>query len=395
MKYFFVLGINPTLSVAEVLATLSLKSPRLLAKDFLIGDSDQDINVSKLIARLGGVIKMGLIQSQFSVNDLNEAKDKIFSLAEDKQSGLTSKFNFGFSDYGSSVLDKKALGYGLKKFFKNKSVSARLVISREKNLSSVVVASNKLLSSGLEIVVASNGQEVFIGETLAVQAFKDLSRRDYGRPARDDLSGMLPPKLAQIMINLAQLDNKQALLVDPFCGSGTVLSEASLAGFRNLIGSDISFKAISDTKKNISWLRDLYNIDNLNLKLAVKNVLNLSKFVKKNSVDAIVTEPFLGPQRGHFSLEQISQELEKIYSGALEEFYKVLRDGGRVVMVWPVFYGHKPINPSFSGFEMLDMIPDNLKSSQYLKKNIRPTIIYGRPGQKVYREIVVLQKKRL
>lgn len=394
MKYFFVLGINPTLSAAEVLATLSLRSPRLLAKDFLIGDSDQNININKLIARLGGVIKIGLIRSQFSVNDLNGVKDEIFSLAEAKQSGLTSKFNFGFSDYGSRVLDKKALGYGLKKFFKNKGVSARLVISREKNLSSVVVASNKLLSSGLEIVVASNGQEVFIGETLAVQAFKDLSRRDYGRPARDDLSGMLPPKLAQIMINLAQLDNKQACLVDPFCGSGTVLSEAALAGFRNLIGSDISSKAIGDTKKNISWLRDLYNIDNLNLKLAVKNVLDLSKFIKKNSVDAIVTEPFLGPQRGRFSPEQISKELEEIYSEALEEFYKVLRDGGRVVMVWPVFYGHKPINPSFSGFEMLDMIPDNLKSSQYLKKNIRPTIIYGRPGQKVYREIVVLQKKR-
>jgi hypothetical protein len=62
-------------------------------------------------------------------------------------------------------------------------------------------------------------------------------------------------------------------------------------------------------------------------------------------------------------------------------------------MVWPLFYGHKPIKPDYSGFEILNMIPENLAESEFIKKNQRPTIIYGRPGQKVYREIVVLEKE--
>ena len=93
-----------------------------------------------------------------------------------------------------------------------------------------------------------------------MQPFKDLSRLDFGRPARDDFSGMLPPKLAQIMINLAQVQNPEALIIDPFCGSGTILSEALLMGYKDLLGSDISPKAIADTYKNISWIKDLYKI---------------------------------------------------------------------------------------------------------------------------------------
>jgi hypothetical protein len=39
------------------------------------------------------------------------------------------------------------------------------------------------------------------------------------------------------------------------------------------------------------------------------------------------------------------------------------------------------------------MIPEGLRSNEVIKKNNRDTIIYGRPGQKVYREIVVLEKE--
>ena len=58
----------------------------------------------------------------------------------------------------------------------------------------------------------------FLGQTLVVQPFKVLSKRDFGRPARDDHSGMLPPKLAQIMINLARRndDISTKTILDPF-----------------------------------------------------------------------------------------------------------------------------------------------------------------------------------
>src|SRR5205823_3602162 len=103
----------------------------------------------------------------------------------------------------------------------------------------------------------------------AVQPFEQFSARDFGRPGRDDLSGMLPPKLAIIMINLAANDTISVLL-DPFCGSGTILSEALLLGYKNLIGSDISEKAVADTKTNLDWIANKFRRDLPDIKIFKK-----------------------------------------------------------------------------------------------------------------------------
>jgi tRNA G10 N-methylase Trm11 len=203
---------------------------------------------------------------------------------------------------------------------------------------------------------------------------------------------MLPPKLAQIMINLAQINDQDALIIDPFCGSGTILSEAMLLGYRNLFASDISLKAVEDTRRNFNWTKEIYKVTESKLKLFTKNVLALSKFIKAESVAAIITEPYLGPQRNLQNIPTVIRDLEGLYSQAIGEFKKVLLPQGRVVMVWPLFYGQRPISPDFTGFKLLDMLPGEFIGSKLLKKNNRETIIYGRPGQRVYREIAVLEK---
>lgn len=50
------------------------------------------------------------------------------------------------------------------------------------------------------------------------------------------------------------------VILDPFCGSGTILTEAMLINYKNLIGADISPKAINDTKKNIEWIIRNYEL---------------------------------------------------------------------------------------------------------------------------------------
>jgi len=393
MKYFFVLGTNSALSVAELAAVLDLKNPELMAADFLIAEVARDIDAEKLISHLGGLVKIGRCLQELPASQGAELLKIIEKLVSQKQAlSPAGKFNFGFSDYGSQVFNKKDLGAKLKKYFSEQKISTRFVVSHEKTLSSVVVTQNKLLSRGMEVVLAATSNQIFIGETLAVQPFKDLSRRDYGRPARDDLSGMLPPKLAQIMINLAQINDSEAVIIDPFCGSGTILSEAILLGYKKLFGSDISSKAIDNTHKNVEWLKELYKVSDCKLKLFVKNVADLSKFIKSESVAAIITEPYLGPQRGLIAFKTVISNLEELYSLALQEFFKVLQPGGRVVMIWPLFYGQRPISPRYSEFKLLNMIPTELQDNQYLKKTDRGTIIYGRHGQKVFREIVVLEK---
>jgi len=393
MKYFFVLGTNTALSVAELAAAVDLKKANLLAADFLVWETDIEINAESLMKRLGGIIKIGEIKEEVNEGNDEQLLKTLTDLAKIKKyQSKEGKFNFGFSDYGKYQFNKQNLGLKLKKYFSEENISSRFVISREKTLSSVVVTQNKLIARGIEFTLVKEGDKILIGETLSVQPFKDLSRRDYGRPARDDQSGMLPPKLAQIMINLAQVRDYNDVIVDPFCGSGTILSEAMLAGYKHLFGSDVSPRAIDDTHKNISWIRELYGVKDVNIKILVKNVVNLSKFIKAGLAEAIITEPFLGPQRGLIDFKTVARNLEELYSLALKEFQIVLKKSGRVVMIWPLFYGQKLITPNYEGFRILNMIPEKLRTSEFIKKNNRETIIYGRPGQKVYREIVVLEK---
>jgi len=395
MRYFFVLGNNVALSLAELKAVLALRSPRLLAKDFLVAETDQIIDATRLIAKLGGTIKIGEIEKEGVLFDKEKIRESVLELIEvARQEASPGKFNFGLSDYGSQSFDKKDLGLKIKKYFNEHQVSSRFVISQEKTLSSVVVTQNKLLTRGIEIILAADGRQALIGRTLSVQPFKELSARDYGRPARDSLSGMLPPKLALVMINLAQIQSADSVILDPFCGSGTVLSEAALCGYKNLFASDISPQAVSDTRANVNWVKERYRLENLKLKLFVKKAEHLSQFIKTNYVEAIITEPYLGPQRGRLEFAKVIFELEKMYSAALHEFWQVLRPEGRVVMVWPLFYGERAIRPNYQGFKIIKMIPSLLGGQEFLGEAAqRTTLVYGRPGQKVYREIVVLQKE--
>ena len=421
MEYFFVLGNNPTLSIAEISA-LQSGGYALAADNVLILTTEQKINCVQTINRLGGTIKIGLISAKLDNANFTKIYSNILPLFNKINS--SGKFNFGISDYNIKKLNKQKLGLELKKYLKNKGISSRWVTSREPTLSSVVVEQNKLINKGLELVLVGRGQKILIGQTLAVQPFKQLSFRDYGRPSRDDLSGMLPPKLAQIMINLAIPpllapsiagtkgpachcearagrvggilgSNNSITILDPFCGSGTILTEAMLMGYKNLIGSDISPKAINDTKTNIAWINNNFQLKITNYELFNKDTKQLSRFIKPNSIDAIITEPYLGPQRGKVKINEVVRELNNLYSQSLAEFAKVLKPNGQVVMVWPVFHitpNAQHLMPNINGFKIINPIPKNLQQDKRIKLTSRNTIIYGRNQQKVWREIVVLKK---
>lgn len=356
-----------------------------------------DLPVENLIKRLGGTIKVGVIEEKV-VGGQNQIIDKLkglFNILCSKPSLPAGKFNFGFSFYGQKPVNLKVIGLELKNFLREKKINSRLVVSREANLSSVIIAQNKLLTRGVEIVLIRQEKNILIGRTLAVQDFKGLSKRDYGRPGRDDKSGMLPPKLAQMMINLVAGPHVPlaASLLDPFCGSGTILTEALLIGFQQVIGSDISKTALDDSRANLKWLISNFSISDGHYQLFKKSVLDLEKFIKKESIDYIVTEPYLGPQRGFFQPAAVARELNDLYSKALLEFSKVLKNNGRVVMVWPVFLNRHFLSPDLGAFKIVPPFGRDLLSSKDLKITERQTIVYGRPGQRVFREILILEKK--
>lgn len=64
-----------------------------------------------------------------------------------------------------------------------------------------------------------------IGQTVWVQDIDAYSQRDMGRE-RSMVVGMMPPKLAQMMINFATKGDKKLQIWDSFCGLGTTLIES-------------------------------------------------------------------------------------------------------------------------------------------------------------------------
>lgn len=380
--YWFVVGQNPLLSAAEIAAVLSL-SPT----DFVLLEKARILRVAKaapaeeLINKIGGTIKI----ARGLANNLNEVE--LLASIKNELKQKAGKIVFGISYHGQRADNASAFGKKIKTALKNEGLSARHVFNREPTLSSVSVQKNGLLRKGGDFIILERADGKFdLAKTLAVQPFEKLSARDYGRPGRDDKSGMLPPKLAMIMINLAQT-KKDGIILDPFCGSGTILTEAFLLGYQNLIGADISAQAVADSKQNLAWIKKQYaslNMDALT-KIFQADAKNISAKITE-PIEAIITEPLLGkPLRGNETEKVLStqaNELRALYLSAFQEFYKILRPQGKIIFIIPRFKFRKEwikVN-CVSEIKKSGFSADPLLDGE-------ESLLYHRPGQFVGREL--------
>ncbi|MBU2228979.1 RsmD family RNA methyltransferase, partial [Patescibacteria group bacterium] len=329
-KYFFILGRSPKLAQAEIESILPT-----LPGEYRIAESADDVllldlkifgengfQLKNFMKKLGGTIKVGKIIDEvenknqaISTLTLERLLKKYLPQKEQKITFGFSLYNAGNSFSKSFQKDLAKTGIQIKIGLKKEGLKARFVTSKDKALSSVIVGENKLVERGADICIFFAKEKIYIGKTIAVQDYKSFSKFDYGRPRADAKSGMLPPKIARIMVNLAQTKPDEILL-DPFCGSGTVLQEALLLGTKKVIGSDISRKAVDDTNKNLEWLASEIDFPESNYQILHSDVRELSINLK-TKVDVIVTEPFLGPPlRGSESINHLQQnvkELSKLY----------------------------------------------------------------------------------
>lgn len=411
---FFVFGNNPHLSISELYSVIPVA-------DFSLSSNQASIiSVDNLnLDEFGGIVKSGQIIGQVKITDSSTISKFIINKLGNIFSG--TKISFGISEYCLDkeqrriFSDKKLLAFGLetKKQLKQAGIHSRFVRTTEQNLSSATVQKAKLLSNGAEFCLFLHKDSVYIGITDWVQPFEKLSERDYGKPFRDAKSGMLPPKLAMIMLNLAlskssihglALDRPMAalILLDPFCGSGTIAMEAALhGGIKTIYCSDISQKAVDNAKGNINWLKNKYELKCKNINIFLSNAENISGQLKEK-INTIVAEGYLGPaQSGEESraeLVKVMSGLKSLYIKAIKEFYKITSNNARIVLAVPYFkhrtgdlfvdfaseinqYGFKIINP------FPKSAPDYLK--QLSKQG---GLLYGRQGQRVYREILVMER---
>lgn len=342
MQTFALLGAHPNLSLAEIHAVTG-STPSWHDGELAIFD-DVNWNFTDLQVRLGGSQKLGSIIGTVEKLDQNELA--AFVAADLLEQVPEGKVHFGISIYGSNEkkleearVALKNLGYELKTHLKELGRSARYVISKEATLSSVVLKNNDLLTKGAEYVFLIRENDIVIGKTLAAQDVDEWSHRDMDRPRRNAKQGMLPPKLARMMVNLTGMDLSGKTLLDPFCGSGTVLMEGGLLGAANLIGGDVAQMAVNDTKVNIDWIRAEHpSIPEPALYAMRAN--SLGDALPEGTVDVIVTETYLGrPRKGNETREEIQETLDyvkTIYEESFSALKKVLKPGATVILTSPV-----------------------------------------------------------
>jgi len=371
MHYFF-LGNTPDLSLLE-LQTLYPGQFDLVTDSVACYEGELDLSG---LSRLGGTRKVAIELASVDLKDLTAKLIELISADPAKNIALTD-----FTDLGMERSVFHTIKSGVERSIR--FVSLETTEHELLMLSHQHVSEYNLLPFGR--LPKGDSGKIVIARTVWIYNAEDWVSRDREKPYRDIKRGMLPPKVARIMVNLATQGKTSLTLADPFCGTGTVLSEAIMVG-ENVIGSDTNPDAIPGTKSNLEWILSTPNLPSTTYELHIGDATHFHEFV--SSCDCIATEPYMGPlldERNPSSLEKIkniAKGLDKLYRGAYKSFAAVLPTGGRVVMSIPSFNVYNRVIPTIS--------IDTLASLGY---NYVSSVPYGKPGAAVVRNITILEKK--
>lgn len=395
MQSLFILGRQPDLGLAELESLYGSAKVQSVSKM----SATVDIEPSLVnFARLGGMVKFCKILTTLDTTNWQDIHQFLITTAPEHASSLQDgKLRIGLSAYGIKTNPKElmATGLELKKHIRKSGRSVRLVPNKETALNSAQVLHNQLTSKlGWEIVFVRSGDKTIVAQSIAVQDIEAYARRDQARPMRDAKVGMLPPKLAQIIVNLATPNiqtNLKSIVLDPFCGTGVVLQEASLMGY-GTYGSDLDQKMIDYTKANLQWLTDT----NKNLQSNSDNFYSLEQgdacTHRWSSFNSIATETYLGRPLSSLpdtkTLTKIIRDCDTIHTKFLKNVAKQTKPGFRMCIAVPAWKTHKD-------FKHLPTL-DNLAGLGYNRTKFvhakEHELIYHRPGQFVARELVVLER---
>jgi len=378
-NYLAILGHQPKLSIAELERQYGSENIEP-AEQVCFLDTKPDI------LKLGGSPKTAEIIGNLPKQALAGIEEAVFNSLKSRLEDV-KKMNFGISSLLSnqSKGQLKQIAITLKKRFTASGIKTRYIPNKQMALNSGQVWHNKLdREPNSEIILVQHNNQIYIARTIGVQNIDSYSKRDRDKPVRDPKIGMLPPKLARLMINLAMPSGK---VLDPFCGTGTVLMEASLMDFPTL-GSDISVRMVEATLKNMAWLKKKYNT-NVQFK-AYDADAQEEKW--SDDVSAVVSESYLGPP-----LKKFPDDIGKIVGNIDMSLRSVLRNFARqdfsknyLCLAVPAWY-----DKSKDRYILLPLV-DDLPRLKYnlvdLKHVDAKRLIYRRPEQIVARQILIIKR---
>ena len=394
MKYVAIAGRQPLISLAEIQALYD-KAARLVGKKLVFFEIDEDgeENISPDINRLGGSLKLGrFFDTAFS------KLAKFLATAHPE-----GKITLGISDFSkqkkSGLTKQKSME--LKRNLARVGRSVRVITSNEPEISSATAHHNQLGEKAGCFEIFLIDHEIYL--SLGTQNITAYTERDQARPARDAKVGMLPPKLAQILINLCGKLPEGARVLDPFCGTGVVLQEAAIMGYVPY-GTDLNERMVEYSKKNLSWLFNGRNqkrfkiLPDLILKkdqiLEAISVGDATNFTWEGEIDAVAFEGYLGapmskpPVDIKFKTEKA--KCREIAIGFLKNITPQIKSGTPVVMALPAWLRE---NGKYAGLNILDEIQEMGYNFEKFQDLSQSDLLYYREGQIVAREIIVIRKR--
>ena len=319
VAYVFIPGKNWKLSLAELISFLEAREVtfevrRLSKAFFIVGVRENGSALA--IADYGGILKIGSAAAVFATQSIEKA-----FLQNDKQAREQMRKEIESSSVIAEMLEASAakIVFGVSVYcgedslrpvthfihrFVGSSIKRGLAVhgrrsgfmgfsrAREQpQLSSVEVLKKNLVESKAEILFCIDKQQTVAATTKAVHNPFEFQKRDVGKPCQRKIFA-ISPRLARIMVNLSSCKSGK-LLLDPFCGVGTILQEALLAG-ANVVGADINSWCVKAALTNLEWLKKEYGLRDAEYAVLQGDACRLTSKLREE-VDCIATEPDLGP----------------------------------------------------------------------------------------------------
>lgn len=400
-SYCAFLGHQPHISIAELSASIpDFKLQKVLKNEVLLFESAQQLDTAYLNT-LGGIIA---IAREIRRGGTTEEVPRHL---HGEVSSIPGKITFSIRAFGLPAVHVHELYRNCKSFLREKRRPARYIGTERTPAASVLLKEAGLLdgSHGCEIVLVQDGDDLWVGRTVAAQDVNAYAKRDMQKPVRDTTIGLLPPKLAQILLNFGQwlatgkaahaLDRPLTVL-DPFCGTGVIPMECLLRRW-HVLASDASQRAVTGCEKNLDWMRKEHTILKKDVTSHVWKQDARKPFELKEKPDVIVTETTLGPPLTKYVPLKDAQHLRTHSEKLQEEFLANVAaslPGVPVVATWPVWITSKGAVRLERTWDRLHSLGFRIAIPAAVDTPDRPTLVYRRPGQFVAREIILLQQTK-
>ena len=338
------------------------------------------------IKTLGGIIRIAEYLEESERDHISSSLANILEQTEEGQ-----KIHFAVTTFpSSSNLNKKVI-LETKKLLTQKKRNVRFINRNFQNPDAGTVHKERLVGSSgkYEFLIISAQNKVVLAQTKDAYRAEDFAIRDYEKPERDMKTGMLPPKLALMMINFSAENNGLPQKIwDPFCGTGTILGESLLLKIP-CIGSDISPQLLKMSRKNLSALTEQIPSP-ASFQLFQHDASSPFPYqIKKEKQCTVITEGYLGPIFRQPLSEKDLARARKEVDPLMSAFFRETAKSGniqRMVVCLP-FWKTQAGKLEFPE-KALSVAEKFWKCEQLLL-----AMLYRRENQIVGRKILILERK--